>query len=972
MCGIAAIFSYSDSASPVDSDELLRIRDSMTARGPDGAGLWISRQSRIGMAHRRLSIIDLSETGSQPMSARGGRLQIVFNGEIYNYRALRQDLEKKGYHFISSSDTEVLLHLYTEKGPEMVNALRGMYAFALWDDDRQGLFLARDPFGIKPIYFHDDGHTFRCASQVKALLAGKGFLMQSEPAGHVGFFLWGNVPEPFTLYKNLFALPAGHTLWVDHSGMHAPKKYFDIAEELATASVKPIQNWSMRDVLRPTLQDSIQHHLIADVPVGVFLSSGIDSSVITALSSEISPFIKAVTLGFNEYEHSEQDEVPLSCKVADHYGCEHFVHRIVRNDFEQERGHILAAMDQPSIDGVNSYFVAQAAAQAGLKVVLSGLGGDELMGSYPSFHDVPEIVSFARLPAKLPGFGKAFRWLSASMIKRFTSPKFASLFEFGGTYGGAYLLRRGLFMPWELPEILDGDLIREGWEILQPILHLDDYVSVLPTQHARVSALELSNYMRNSLLRDSDWAGMAHSLEIRVPLVDIDVFRALAPYITKPDIKLSKQDMIKVPAKPLPDEIINHPKTGFSIPVQEWLGTNGPAQHSRGLRGWALNVYNSFDPFITHQSVHPKRILSLVSDAFGNSGGIAKYNRDLLTTASVSINISNVVALPRSFGQIKGLESFPLKLYYDINGIGGKWQYAREVIRILQYYHHFDLVLCGHINLLPLAFLAAQLKQAPLWCVIHGVDAWQPSKSRMVNWVVKRLDGFISVSEVTKERFVAWSGIADNLGFILPNCYDPTVYFPGPKQQYLLDRYDLKGKIVVMTVGRLADGERNKGFDEILENLPALVEKIPDLVYLVVGDGDDKGRLQEKATALGIKQRVVFTGFISEEEKPDIYRLADVYAMPSRGEGFGIVYLEAMACGIPTVGSKLDGGREALRNGQLGIIVDPQKPQEIQAGILQALAQEKGQIPAGLEFFSLSSFRQRVSQLLEHIFVEKG
>jgi asparagine synthase (glutamine-hydrolysing) len=212
MCGIAGIFTYRDGAPPVDQAELLRIREAMIKRGPDGAGLWISPDRRVGLAHRRLAIIDLSETGAQPMATADGRLRITFNGEIYNYQALKKGLEAKGYRFHSNSDTEVLLHLYADRGPDMVHALRGMYAFGIWDERNRTLFLARDPFGIKPLYYADDGKSLRFASQVKALVAGGGVDTAPEPAGSVGFLLWGSVPEPFTLHRGVRALPAGSHL----------------------------------------------------------------------------------------------------------------------------------------------------------------------------------------------------------------------------------------------------------------------------------------------------------------------------------------------------------------------------------------------------------------------------------------------------------------------------------------------------------------------------------------------------------------------------------------------------------------------------------------------------------------------------------------------------------------------------------------------------------------------------------------
>lgn len=284
MCGIAGIFAYGDKAPPIDPAELRRVRDRMAARGPDGAGEWLSPDGRVGLAHRRLAIIDLSEAGAQPMVDPATGNVIVFNGEIYNYRALRRELEARGAVFRSQSDTEVLLALYRCFGPGMLPKLRGVYAFALWDAKEQGLFLARDPFGIKPLYYADDGRTLRFASQVKALLAGGGVDTTPDPAGHVGFFLWGHVPEPFTLYRGIQALPAGTALWVARDGQRRLHLFFDLPRELANTSADgtPPKSWAeARERLREALLDSVRHHLVAHVPVGVFLSAGKDSATVS-------------------------------------------------------------------------------------------------------------------------------------------------------------------------------------------------------------------------------------------------------------------------------------------------------------------------------------------------------------------------------------------------------------------------------------------------------------------------------------------------------------------------------------------------------------------------------------------------------------------------------------------------------------------------------------------------------------------
>src|SRR5262247_958670 len=321
MCGIAGIYAYHYAANPVDRAELQRIRDHMAARGPDGLGEWHSQDERVGLGHRRLTIIDLSERGAQPMASADGRLVVTFNGEIYNYRQLRASLEARGYTFRTQTDTEVLLHLYPEKGEAMVHDLRGMFAFGLWDEEKSGLLLARDPYGIKPLYYADDGWTLRFASQVKALLAGGKVSRDPEPAGWVGFCLFGSVPEPFTTYREIRALPAGSTLWVDRIGIREAKQYFSIADAYcrAEAARSSRNDEGLRRGIREALLDSVRHHLVADVPVGAFLSSGIDSGALVGLMRDAGQQdLQTVTLAFEEFRGKHEDEAPVAAEVAAH------------------------------------------------------------------------------------------------------------------------------------------------------------------------------------------------------------------------------------------------------------------------------------------------------------------------------------------------------------------------------------------------------------------------------------------------------------------------------------------------------------------------------------------------------------------------------------------------------------------------------------------------------------------------------
>ena len=945
MCGIAGSFEYGGRGS-IDAAWLDSVRDYMSARGPDGAGTWISEQGHAGLAHRRLAIIDLSDAAAQPMRSADGRLHVTFNGEIYNYKELRKGLQSEGWQFRTHSDTEVLLALYEKEGAAMVKRLRGMFAFAIFDQRENVLFLARDPFGIKPLYYSDDGKRIHFASQVKALTDAGRVDTTASAAGHVGFLLWGHVPEPYSMYKAVRALPAGSTMVIASSGCKPPKMYFQPSRVLSAVQDAP-SSYERPEFLHDCLLDSVRSHLVADVPVGVFLSAGLDSAAITALATEAGTTrLQTVTLGFDRFRGTENDETALAGGVAARFGANHAQTYVTEDDFRRDREQILRAMDQPTIDGINSYYVSMAARAAGLKVALSGLGGDEIFGGYPSFKQVPRLAGALHwMPS---GIGRGFRYLSDPLLRHFMSPKYAGLFELGGNFGGAYLLRRGMFMPWELPRLIDPDMAREGFEELRPLVHLEEEMSAVTSPRAKVTIAEMGWYMKNQLLRDADWASMAHSLEIRLPFVDEALFRTLAPAICS-DAPPSKQDMARAASKEIGPELLARAKSGFVTPVESWISQGRSLRP--GLRQWALDLYRPY---------RQRRILALVTDAYGSKGGIAKFNCDLLSSLAAIPEVEEVVALPRVM--LRAPESLPPKIENVAAAVGGKVKYLLALAGILFSAKRFDLVICGHLNLSPLALMAARMKNARFAVVIHGIDAWKPTKSILANRCAARADRFVAVSEVTRDRFLAWSRVPRERGSILPNSFDPSFFSPGPKNAQLMKRYGLEGKTVLMTCGRLVSQERYKGFDEVIDLLPRVMEEIPNVVYLVVGDGNDRSRLEQKAVERGVRRQVVFTGFIPEEEKADHYRLADVYVMPSKGEGFGIVYLEAMACGVPTIGSQADGSVDALRGGRLGILVNPDDPQEILTAIRGALGREK-RVPEGLDYFSIENYRARVRTL---------
>jgi asparagine synthase (glutamine-hydrolysing) len=590
MCGIAGAFAFGLAAKQIDRTIVERLNYQQRRRGPDGAGLWSSEDRRIVIGHRRLAIIDTGPMGAQPMSDASGRWVISFNGEVYNYRALRGELERLGCVFRTNSDTEVLINVVDRWGEAGLRKLRGMYAVALWDCVERELWLVRDPYGIKPLYLTETAGTLWFASQARALARCAPITTSREAAALTGFYLWGHIPEPFTWWAGIRMLPAGHVLRVRAGAECHAKPFAKIEDAYVRRPALPLHP----DELRSLLRDSVSHHLVSDVPVGVFLSAGVDSNAVAALASEFRPKLQAVTLAFDEYAGTENDEAPLAEAAAQAIGCEHTVCRIGRSEFGAVIDDFFDCMDQPSIDGLNTYLVSYAANKLGLKVALSGLGGDELFGGYPSFRDVARLARWARL-SKLQPIGKAIQRALRAIALPGMPPKLPGLFTHSTSLATAYLLRRSLYLEDELDSLLDESWISEGLERLATQSALEATVAPLhaaaATEHAQIAALESCWYMRNQLLRDTDWSSMANGVEVRVPLVDFALIESLGPAIASQSPP-TKRDLVACSDR-IPAAISERSKTGFTTPVRQWIADR-ESDRARGLRGWAGRVHQRF------------------------------------------------------------------------------------------------------------------------------------------------------------------------------------------------------------------------------------------------------------------------------------------------------------------------------------------------------------------------------------------
>ena len=561
MCGIVGIASYGKSVDPA---LLERATASLAHRGPDDSGSIVLRPQgsayvEVGLGHRRLAILDLSTLGRQPMNDPATGNWIVFNGEIYNFRELRTELESEGHVFRSRSDTEVLLKAYAAWGAECLHRLRGIFAFAIWDAGSRELFLARDPMGVKPLYYSEQGGYFLFASEIRPLL-GTGLVPRKlDRSGLCTFLNFGSVYEPHTAIEGVRALQAGnYLLW--KAGRTTIRRYWTVPPLAETGPVET------EEQVAEAIAESVQMQTVSDVPVGVFLSGGIDSSAITAVLSRRQPPV-TFSVVFREPEYDESDASRL---IARRFKTDH--HEIVcsADDGLTYSNNAISAMDQPSIDGLNTYLICLKAREAGIKVVLSGLGGDELFAGYRSFRSVPQMERFANYWNRFSaGRGLADLVLGGNPRSDSHHKLYALLAE-NGNLIHPYFLSRALFTPARVRQLMRGQNTLTGAQtILRQALAETAHMDPIN----RVSYLESRCYMLNTLLRDADVMSMAHGLELRVPLIDNRLADRL--FSIPGSLKISRTSpkplLVAAVKGELPQEVVHHRKQGFTFPFEHWL-----------------------------------------------------------------------------------------------------------------------------------------------------------------------------------------------------------------------------------------------------------------------------------------------------------------------------------------------------------------------------------------------------------------
>lgn len=571
MCGISGVVARSASLATSALGPMVL---SQAHRGPDGQGLQVTDLGdvHVGFGHRRLAIIDLTETGQQPMTHPVTGDVLIYNGELYNHLELKQELEGRGVVFRGSSDTEVILHALVEWGPECVDRLKGMFAFAfLWKSQRR-ILLARDPLGIKPLYFATLPGVFAFASEVRSLVASGLVETEIDRRAMAGLLAYGAVQEPYTIFKQIRALEPGTVQMV----------------ELYPATVwtpRVIHRWSIPEpdaaideraaveTLRKTLDESVRDHLISDVPVGVFLSAGIDSTIIASLAARHNRNLRTFTVGFAD--NPDLSESEFTGRTAADLGLQHTDVQVTGAEAVDSTKSWLSSLDQPSMDGFNVYLIAQAVRAQGIKVALSGQGGDELFGGYASFRDVPNLV---RTMSRISWLGSDLRGRMASMAMtgraHAVKEKAGDLFRTNGSAHELYLQRRRLMSDSQLAALgIDSTSLGLHRSFI-PQETFDAIGAIAGDPVATVSRLESRLYMGNMLLRDGDANGMAHGLEIRVPFLDrrmLEMAYRIPGKIMLPEGKANKHLLRQAFGNFLRPELATMGKRGFILPIRRWM-----------------------------------------------------------------------------------------------------------------------------------------------------------------------------------------------------------------------------------------------------------------------------------------------------------------------------------------------------------------------------------------------------------------
>lgn len=929
--------------------------------GPDDEGFFTSVNENLVFGHRRLSLLDISSAGHQPMHLAS--LSIIYNGEVYNFEEIKANLKSLGHLFNSHSDTEVILHAYQEWGVGCFKRFNGMFAIAIYDDLLKKVILARDVAGIKPLYYYQENKQLVFASEVKAF-AQCGISLEEDPNWQIYFLSFGFIPEPHTTYKKVKQLKPGHYLTFE---IQTGKIQEEVFEELIFNPILKDRD-SVLQLIKTELGGAVKRHLISDAPIGVFLSGGIDSSIISMLAAQNTQQLKTLSVSFNERNF---DESVFQNIVQKKIKSQHTHYTVTEKDYLEALPQLKTAFDQPSNDAINSWFISRCAKQEGLKAVLSGIGGDELFGGYPSFNRMQSANSLRHLPLRI-----------FKIADHFSDDRLKKLFFLNDdkTYAD-YLFLRGFYTPNTISKLLDAT---EGEiEFALRSLHYD---SPKKTAHPKnyVSWLEQNIYMRSQLLKDTDYMSMQHGIEVRVPFLDKEFLKLV--YQIDPKIKFSKTTpkklLIDAFKDILPKEVWQRKKMGFTFPFQEWnkhhpeidkITSHSNQQVAKLGQQFLKNKLHWSRCFALLQIEHflpLKDALFLTLKTFSHTGGIEKVNR-ILMKAGTDIQSKHLIRFhAKSLYDQKPDEKYITSRRFEgFNGNLIPFIYASFFKGI-----KCDVVMFSHINLAVVGLLIKWIHpQTKLLLQAHGIEVWG-NQSFIKKLFLKKADFILAVSEFTRNKLVDKHQIDPSKCIIFPNSLDP--YFNVVANPNLTESLRLKYKVkqeeqVLITLTRLSSSEKYKGYDKVISALHQLHKKGKNFKYLILGKYDELEfeRITKLIDALKLKNQVILCDFVEDDEISSYFELADVFIMPSQKEGFGIVFIEAMACGLPVIAGNVDGSVDALKNGTLGTLIDPNDENAIIDAIenfkLHPLSNNEELLKSQIqELFGYPSYRKKLEKLL--------
>ena len=585
MCGITGILDFKKKIK----DPLLlinKLNELNKSRGPDDRGTWSNNDKNIFFGHTRLSVIDLTKNGKQPFLSYDKKISLIFNGEIYNFKDLKKILIQKNYIFASNTDTEVILHSYLEWGIDFIDKLRGMFSIAIWDENLKKLFLIRDQFGIKPLYYSADSNFFCFSSSIKSLINSKLVSNKRSSKSLTNYLLWGNTKDPDTIYDKIKSVEKGTYVVVDQNNNFFIKRYSDLIE-----NIQNIEGYNFSDkdeaksYLKEIIHETVNYHLNSDANLGLALSSGLDSNLILDnIKPEFNEKIKTLTVDFN-IDGTIKDEIEIAKKFSLEKKIFHKVVNLDQLNIKQELKYFFNEMDTPSNDGFNTYILSKLAKDNNVKVLLTGIGADEIFMGYPSFNRAKKYLNILKLISKF-NYKKMPKKTVAYFVKKFNfNPKNSEIFDIKSLLD-LFLLSRRLFLDDEVKEILyeyqqDIDNNR-----LPPLTVHQDFYKLETNQ--QLMYLEIEHYLCPKLLKDSDWASMANSVELRTPFVDWEFFKKYLK-LFKSNVTVDKKFIYETFKNSLPKELENRKKSGFGIPHNYLLKEIGHKTYSKnGLKDWSL------------------------------------------------------------------------------------------------------------------------------------------------------------------------------------------------------------------------------------------------------------------------------------------------------------------------------------------------------------------------------------------------